>query len=162
MIPILYATITEGTVPTDYGLGSLTDALSCTVTEERNGGYELVMEYAAKGIHAEDIEPNRFIKAKPNFTDNPQIFRIYKVGKEMNGKFTVYAQHISYDLSGKIVPANTTGGSATAAVLALKTQGGGNFNITTNITSSKAFKVDVPSSTRSWFGGKEGSLLDNH
>ena len=160
MIPILYATISEGTVPTDYGLGSLTDALSCIVTEERNGSYELVMEYPSKGIHAEDIEPNRFIKAKPNFTDNPQLFRIYKVGKDINGKFSVYGQHISYDLSGKIVPSGTTGGSATASVLALKTQGGGNFNITTDIVSSKTFKVDVPSSTRSWFGGKQGSLLD--
>lgn len=160
MIPILYATISEGTVPSDYGLGSLTDALSCIVTEERNGSYELVMEYAASGIHAEDIEPNRFIMAKPNFTDSPQIFRIYKVGKEMNGKFQVFGQHISYDLSGKIVPSGTTGGSATASVLALKTQGGGNFNITTNISASRTFKVDVPSSTRSWFGGKAGSLLD--
>ena len=160
MIPILYATISEGTVPSDYGLGSLTDALSCIVTEERNGSYELVMEYAASGIHAEDIEPNRFIMAKPNFTDSPQIFRIYKVGKEMNGKFQVFGQHISYDLSGKIVPSGVTGGSATASVLALKTQGGGNFDITTNISASRTFKVDVPSSTRSWFGGKAGSLLD--
>ena len=160
MIPILYATISEGTVPSDYGLGSLTDALSCIVTEERNGSYELVMEYAASGIHAEDIEPNRFIMAKPNFTDSPQIFRIYKVGKEMNGKFQVFGQHISYDLSGKIVPSGVTGGSATASVLALKTQGGGNFNITTNISASRTFKANVPSSTRSWFGGKAGSLLD--
>ena len=160
MIPILYATLSEGTVPTNYGLGNLSSALSCTITEERNGKYELVMEYPSKGIHAEDIEPNRFIKAKPNFTDNPQLFRIYYVGKDMNGKFTIRGQHISYDLSGKIVPSGTTGGSATAAVLALKTQGGGNFNITTNIVASKTFKVDVPSSTRSWFGGKQGSLLD--
>ena len=160
MIPILYATITEGSVPTNYGIGSLTDCLSAKVTEERNGSYEIVLEYASGGIHAEEIQVNRFIMAKPNFTDNPQIFRIYKVGKVMDGRFTINGQHISYDLSGKIVPSNTTGGSATASVLALKTQGGGNFNITTNITSSKTFKVDVPSSTRSWFGGKEGSLLD--
>ena len=160
MIPILYATITEGTVPTHYGLGSLTDAISCTVTEERNGSFELVMEYPSMGIHAEDIEPNRFIMAKPNFTDNAQIFRIYKVGKEMNGKFTVYGQHISYDLSGKIVPSTTTGSSASGACLALQTNGGGNFTITTDIVSSNSFKVDVPSSTRSWFGGKTGSLLD--
>lgn len=160
MIPILYATITEGTVPTNYGLGSLTDAISCTVTEERNGSFELVMEYSSEGIHAQDIEPNRFIMAKPNFTDNPQIFRIYKVGKEMNGKFTVYGQHISYDLSGKIVPSTTTGSSASGACLALQTNGGGNFTITTDIVSANSFKVDVPSSTRSWFGGKAGSLLD--
>lgn len=160
MIPILYATITEGSVPTNYGIGSLTDCLSAKVTEERNGSYEIVLEYASGGIHAEEIQVNRFIMAKPNFTDDPQIFRIYRVGKVMDGRFTVCGQHISYDLSGKICPSGTTGGSATASVLALKTQGGGNFNITTNITSSKTFKVDVPSSTRSWFGGKEGSLLD--
>ena len=37
MIPILYNAVTEGTVPNDYGIGSLTDCLSCEVTEERNG-----------------------------------------------------------------------------------------------------------------------------
>ena len=61
MIPILYRTVTEGTVPSDYGLGALTDCLKCEVTEERNGSYELVLEYASAGIHAEDIEGNRFI-----------------------------------------------------------------------------------------------------
>ena len=73
--------MTEGTVPTHYGLGPLTDCLRCEVSEERNGKYELVLEYAAEGIHADDIQVNRFIMAKPNFTDNPQIFRIYKVSK---------------------------------------------------------------------------------
>ena len=76
MIPILYATVTEGTVPTDYGLGALTDCLACQVTEERNGAYGLQLEYASGGIHAEDLQVNRFIKAKPNFTDNPQLFQL--------------------------------------------------------------------------------------
>ena len=69
MIPILYQTITEGTVPTHYGIGPLTDCLGCTVTEERNGAYELALTYPANGIHAEDIKPNSFIMAKPNFMD---------------------------------------------------------------------------------------------
>lgn len=160
MIPILYDSIVEGQIPNHFGLGSLTDTISAKCTEERNGAYEIVLEYPSSGIHAEDIAPNRFIMAKPNFTDAPQIFRIYKIGKDMGGKFQVFGQHISYDLSGKVVPSGVTGGSATAAVLALKTNGGGDFNITTDIVSSRTFKVDVPSSTRSWFGGKEGSLLD--
>lgn len=160
MIPILYDSIVEGQIPNHFGLGSLTDTISAKCTEERNGAYEIVLEYPSSGIHAEDIAPNRFIMAKPNFTDAPQIFRIYKIGKDMGGKFQVFGQHISYDLSGKVVPSGVTGGSATAAVLALKNNGGGNFNITTDIVSSRTFKVDVPSSTRSWFGGKEGSLLD--
>ena len=158
MVPILYKTITEGTVPTHYGAGALTDALSCTVKEERNGSYELTMEYAAQGIHAEEIEPNAFIKAKPNYTDDPQIFRIYKVGKTMNGKFTVNASHISYDLSGKVI---TTGSASSCvgacAVLEAKA---GNFTINTDKTASGAFSVSQPSSVRSWFGGKEGSILD--
>ena len=103
MIPILYKKVTEGTVPTDYGIGVLTDCLSCEVTEERNGSFELRLTYSAQGIHAEDIQPDRIIKAKPNFNDDPQLFRIYKVGKNMNGQFDVYAQHISYDLSGKVI-----------------------------------------------------------
>ena len=94
MIPILYQTITEGTVPSNYGIGPLTDCISCKVTEERNGSYELVMTYGIDGIHASDIQYGRFIKAKPNFTDDPQLFRIYKVGKTINGIFTVKAQHI--------------------------------------------------------------------
>ena len=103
MIPILYASVSEGTVPSHYGVGSLRDCISCKVTEERNGSYELTMEYAAEGLHASEIQPNCIIKAKPNYTDDPQLFRIYKVGKTINGRFTVNAQHISYDLSGKVI-----------------------------------------------------------
>ena len=158
MIPVLYETMTEGTVPTHYGLGPLTDCLRCEVGEERNGKYELVLEYAADGIHADDIQVNRFIMAKPNFTDNPQIFRIYKVSKTMNGKFTVNAQHISYDLSGKVISTGTAG-SCTAACLLLEASAG-NFTITTDKTVSADFVIKEPSSVRSWFGGKQGSLLD--
>ena len=158
MIPILYASLTEGTVPTNYGIGALTDTLSASVIEERNGKYELTLVYPANGIHAEDIEPLKFIKAKPNYTDNPQLFRIYKVGKVINGKFTVYAQHISYDLSGKII--RTGSASSCAGACTVLQAKAGNFTISTDINTSASFKVDVPSSVRSWFGGKAGSLLD--
>lgn len=158
MIPILYQTITEGTVPTNKGLGHLTDCLSAQVTEERNGSYELAIVYPSDGIHAEDIQPNRFIMAKPNFTDAPQIFRIYKVGKRINGKFEVNAQHISYDLSGKIITTGTATTCAEACVL-LDAKAG-SFTIDTDKTTSASFEITTPSSVRSWFGGKEGSLLD--
>ena len=158
MIPILYQTITEGTVPTNYGIGVLTDCISCKVTEKRNGGYELALTYAAEGIHASEIQPNRFIKVKPNYTDNAQIFRIYKVGKIMGGKFEVNAQHISYDLSGKVITSGSAANCVAACAL-LETQAG-NFTISTDKTTVAAFSVSEPSSVRSWFGGKQGSLLD--
>ena len=158
MIPILYQTITEGTVPTHYGIGALTDTVDCKVTEERNGAYELTLTYAADGIHAEDIEPNRFIMAKPNFTDDAQIFRIYKVGKTIGGVFTVSACHVSYDLSGKVITSGTA--SSCVAACALLDAQAGNFTINTDKSVSASFSVSEPSSVRSWFGGKQGSLLD--
>ena len=158
MIPILYDSITEGVVPTHYGIGPLTDALSCTVHEVLNGLDELTLSYPAQGIHAEDITPGCFIKAKPNYTDDPQIFRIYKVGKTMAGKFTVNARHISYDLGGKIITTGSAG--SCAAACALLSASAGNFIISTNKTLSGAFSVSQPASVRSWFGGKEGSILD--
>lgn len=158
MYPILYTSITEGSVPSHYGSGTLSDCLSCTIKEARNGEYELTMEYAAYGIHADEIAPNTVIKAKPNFTDDPQLFRVYKVGKTINGHFTVNAQHISYDLSGKVITSGSAGSAAAACLLL--TGAAGNFSITTDKTVSADFKVDVPSSVRSWFGGKSGSILD--
>lgn len=157
MLPILYTSITEGTVPSHYGEGVL-HPLSCSVKEARNGEYELTMEYSAEGIHADAIVPNAFIMAKPNFTDSAQLFRIYKVGKTINGHFTVYAQHVSYDLSGKVITSGTAA-SCTAACLLL-TGNAGNFNITTDKSVSADFKISEPSSVRSWFGGKQGSILD--
>lgn len=158
MFPILYTSITEGTVPSHLGAGTLTDCLSATVKEARNGEYELTMEYAAYGIHADEIAPNTFIMAKPNFTDNPQIFRVYKVGKTLNGRFTVNAQHITYDLSGRIITSGTA--SSAAGAISLLTTRSGLFSLHTDKTVSAPFKITEPSSVRSWFGGKAGSILD--
>ena len=158
MKPILYSTVTEGAVPTNYGVGALCDCISCKVTEERNGAFELVMKYAAEGVHASDIQVNSIIKAKPNFTDDPQLFRIYKVGKVIDHRFTCYGQHISYDLSGKLITEGSAG-SCVAACALLQTKAG-NFTITTDKSVTANFSVSEPSSVRSWFGGKAGSLLD--
>ena len=158
MIPILYNDIVEGTVSVHYGLGALVDCLSCEVTEERNGAYELTLTYAASGIHAEDIQVNRFIKVKPNFTDDPQLFRIYKIGKTMNGRFSVSAQHVSYDLSGKLIKSGSAG--SCLAACALLEDEAGDFTISTDKNLAATFAITEPSSVRSWFGGKEGSILD--
>lgn len=158
MKPILYSTVTEGAVPANYGVGALCDCISCKVTEERNGAFELVMEYAAEGVHASDIQVNSIIKAKPNFTDDPQLFRIYKVGKVIDHRFKCYGQHISYDLSGKLIT-DGSAGSCVAACALLQTKAG-NFTITTDKSVTASFSVSEPSSVRSWFGGKAGSLLD--
>lgn len=158
MFPVLYQTVTEGTVPSDNGLGILTDALRAEVTEERNGIYELQVQYPSNGIHAKDITERMILKVKPNFTDNAQLFRIYKIGKVLGNSFTIYARHISYDLSGK--PIST--GTATNIVDAflLLNNKATNYTFNTDKTTVANFKITEPSSVRSWFGGKEGSILD--
>ena len=160
MIPILYAasSITEGTVPTSYGIGALTDVTDAKCSEERNGKYELTLTYPFNGIHADQIQYGSVIKAKPNFTDDPQLFRVVKIGKVMNGAFSIYCQHIAYDLSGKIITSGTAS-SCIAACTMLTTQAG-NFTISTDKNVSADFEILEPSSVRSWFGGKKGSLLD--
>ena len=54
MIPCLYAS-TEMKF-NHNGIGKLADAQSCTVTEKRNGSYELKLVCPADGIHAEMLE----------------------------------------------------------------------------------------------------------
>lgn len=142
-----------------HGLGTLSDAISCTVTEKRNDSYELKMQYPVTGLHFGDIGLRKIILAKPNFNDGAQPFRIYRITKPLNGICTIYAQHISYDLSGYQIPAGKTAASVSAACSKLSEWSGG-FTITTNKSSAGTWKTYEPTSVRSWLGGKEGSLLD--
>ena len=158
MFPILYEQITAGVVPSNNGIGVLSDAISCKVEQERNGAYELTMEYLMSGVHAGDLAIRRIIKVKPNPTDNPQLFRIDRIGKTINGKFTVYAKHISYDLSGYEISGGTA--SSAAGACALLESAADGYTITTDKTTSGNFVITEPSSVRSWLGGKEGSFLD--
>ena len=145
------------------GLGALPDAASCIVTEERNGEYEVEMEYPLTGSHFHDIQKRRILYVKPNPYDEPQPFRIYSITKPINGIVTVHAAHLSYDTSGSIVklfPADA--GSASAAMSYLK-----NFSVPstpftffTNVGKSGTMSVPKPSSIRSLLGGSEGSILD--
>ena len=159
MIPILFpATSTEWTT---QGLGALSDAVSCTVTEERNGIFELEMQYPVSGVHFSEMQNRCIILAIPSPYRAAQPFRIYRITKPLNGICTVYAQHISYDLSG--VPLNPfTADSAPAAMSGLKSNAATDslFTFWTDKSTVANFAVTVPSSTRSVLGGQTGSILD--
>ena len=144
-----------------YGKGALVDCIKCEVTEERNGAYELEMEYPITGAHFDDIELRDIIWAKPNYADAPQAFRIYFMSTPIEGVVTITARHLIYDLSGiPVVPFTATSASAACAGLLSHALVESPFQIGTQIGTIADFKVDVPSSVRSWFGGKEGSLID--
>lgn len=159
MIPILYnSTETDFTT---QGLGALVDAIYCRVTEERNGIYELEMEYPQTGIHFNDIRNGNIITAIPSPYRAAQPFRIYKVTKPLNGNVTVYARHISYDLN-KIPVSPFSASTASSALAGIKTnmQIQNNFQFWTDKTTDAAFSSQVPAACRSLLGGQEGSILD--
>lgn len=159
MIPILFqATSTEWKT---QGLGALSDAVSCTVTEERNGIFELEMQYPMSGVHFDEMQNRCIILAIPSPYRAAQPFRIYRITKPLNGVCTVYAQHISYDLAG--VPLNPfTAANAPAAMAGLQSnaEGGSPFTFWTDKSTAANFVVNVPSATRSVLGGQTGSILD--
>lgn len=159
MKPILFpSTATEFTT---QGLGALSDAISCIVTEERNGLYELEMQYPQSGIHFSEIQNRCIVYAIPSPYREAQPFRVYRITRPINGIATIYAQHISYDLAG--IPVNPfTAGSAAEALsgMASHTAVESPFSFWTDKSTTANFSVLVPSASRSVLGGVEGSILD--
>ena len=159
MIPRLFAS--TATAYTTQGIGALTDTILCYVDEERNGKYEGWLKYPITGIHYADIGMRSIIVCKPNYTDDPQPFRVYEITKPINGVVTVYFQHISYDLSG--YPCQPfTASTLTAALSGLTANCPITcpFTLTSSRSVTATFTADLPASIRSWLGGKAGSLLD--
>ncbi len=161
MKPILYAS--NETAFTSLGIGVLADAISCYVTEERNGAYELTMTYPVTGQFADDITPRSIILARPNYSDQYQPFRIYKIQKSMSGAtITVNAEHISYDLSG-YVTSPFVAGDIQAALSGLVSHCVTNdcpITLQSSRSTIANFTPDEPASIRAWMGGRQGSLLD--
>lgn len=159
MIPILFES-NETEFKTN-GIGRLSDATSCKVTEERNGQFELEMEYPLDGIHYSDLKYGRFILATPSYNADPEPFEIYKAIKNLNGRMTFYARHISYRLS--LIPVMPfTASTCAEAFTGLKNNSAEEcpFTFYTDKAAEGNFSVDVPSSIRSLLGGQTGSILD--
>ena len=159
MIPILYSA--SETEYTNNGLGRLTDAISCDVTEERNGQFELEMLYPSDGIHFTEIQKFTQIYAESADGKGPQPFRVYYISKPINGQSTIKAEHISYILS-EIPVKPFTAGSVVAALNGLSQNAAITcpFTFWTDKTSTAHFEVKVPASIRSRLGGTEESILD--
>lgn len=161
MIPILYKSDTTNFAT--YGIGALTDVISCEVTEERNGVYECVLKYPVTGIHYGEILKERIVKAKPNDTSKPQAFRIYRITTPLNGIVKIYAQHISYDLIGIPVPMCSTAPmmpQLLAEQLFASALVPHNFTFKTEYTLPQRCEIAKPKNLRAVLGGSGGSFLD--
>ena len=160
MIPILYAK--NASEFGNNGIGHLKDAISCKVTEERNGAYTLTLQYPIGGAWYESITEGSIIKAKANETSELQLFRVYKSSKPMKGVVTFYAEHISYDLKG--LPLALLSMTDTTAEAALNAGFAAcllphRFTGRSDITTLNKINITKPRSLRNFCGGEAGSVL---
>lgn len=156
MIPYLSTT---GTAVKGYPLA---DAIECIVNREVNGAYELRAKYPITGLHYDRILNNRFIYATPGILATVQPFRIYRITKPLNGVVTIYARHVSYDMSGIIVTPFTSA-TLTAAIADVPNNvvpDMGGFTLATSRTVSSAMTIKEPRPLWKLLGGQQGSFLD--
>lgn len=145
------------------GLARLPDAISCTVTEERNGAYELAMVYPVSGRYFDEIQEDRILAVIPHDGGTKQAFRIYRISTPISGQVEVNARHISYQMN--FIPCDAVSGTGTASDMftALKNAALQDcpFDFETDIPGSLNYAPVGPVlEMKSAIGGTEGSMLD--
>lgn len=146
---------------TTNGIGRLPDCIKCTVTEERNGIYELEFDYPITGERYSDIQEGRVIGVAHDETGDIQPFDIYGRTAPIDGVVTFYAHHISYRLSNIAVMAFTADSIAsTFTEFEEKSINANPFTFWTDKTTSAKFTNEKPEVIRALLGGTEGSVLD--
>lgn len=165
MNPILFDK--NSTDFTTNGIGRLSDAVSCVVTEEINGQYEMEMRYPITGAHYSDIGINSIIMTRHEDSDDLQPFEVYRVTKPINGIVTINAHHISYRLSMVVcMPFSVSAGenACNDTLQGLKSHAVGSdvniFTFWTDVHTLGTYDQTSPASIRQRLGGVEGSVLD--
>lgn len=159
MTPILYPA--NETAFSSNGLGLLSDAISCAVTEEINSKFELVMKYPVTGLRYSDLDYRTIILAQPDPITDPQPFRVYRIVPTSSGTVTVYARHLAYDLLGIPVEPFTANGVA-SALAGLKEHAAVDcpFDFETDKSTAGSFSLKQPTALWRCLGGQDGSMLD--
>ena len=162
MTPILFDK-TETTFVSN-GIGRLVDAISCTVTEERNGIYECELEYPITGKwYHEMITNGGIIGVIHDDNHDIQPFDIYQSTAPIDGIVTFYAHHISYRLNNIILqPFTATSASDAISKISTNSVNTNPFTFSTDKTVNASFKLNCPASVRSILFGEQGSLLDTY
>lgn len=160
MVPILYSA--DETRYITNGIGRLSDCVSCTVTEERNGVYELEFEYPITGEHFDEIQRGRIVAATHDDKDDIQPFVIYsRTVPDLRGIVTFNAHHISYKLNELVVRPFTAGSIAeTFQKIESNIIGINPFLFWTDKTTVANYELSAPKNARAMLGGGENSILD--
>ncbi len=149
---------------TTLGLGVLRDVISCEVTEELNGIFEVSVDYPISGNHYSDIGENKIMLIKANPYDDGQPFRIYKMTKPIDGVVNILAQHISYDMSGYTVePFEGTDLEDTLSKIQNGTIIPAPFTLIRGQDKNNVqteFKIEQPYSQRALLAGSDETILN--
>lgn len=166
MIPIIYES--NETSFTTNGLGRLPDCISCVVTEELNGIYELDFSYPVTGENYDLIQLGRIIAVTHDDSGDIQPFDIVGYSKPIDGVVDFHAVHISYRLSRYTakVPSQTVDRPSRAFTMfqnAFPQDGLWHYS-SPGFGDPVAFMAStedgLPKSVRQFIGGVEGSFLD--
>ena len=161
MIPILFKS--DATDFTTNGIGRLTDAISCTVTEERNGQYELEMQYPMDGQYYSEIRTSSIIAAVPYDGAKIQAFQVYKISRALGGRVMISAQHISYRLNWiPVMPFSASSLADTLEKIKVNSAENNPFTFEADFTSTVSCGFTIPTGCKSVLGGVDGSVLDTY
>ena len=159
MIPILFRE--HETTFDNQGIGALAETISCLVTEERNGIYELEMTYPINGKLYNELQNGRIIYTTHEYGKPADAFRIYSITRPLNGIVNIKAEHISYQLDNiPLSPFTSTSAQDCIAKIPEHIEEDNPFTITTNIDRNYTWHLKYPISVRGAFGGWQGSIID--
>lgn len=143
-------------------IGDLNDCLECFVEEERNGIFELTLDFPNGYPLADQLLKERIIVVNANDTLLNQRFRIYDTKKFINETITVFARHISFDLVYDCVNDVTfENQSCEYALNSLfrQSQFSKHYRGYSDIVNAQDYSMSMCNILEA-IGGKEGSIID--
>lgn len=162
MIPILFEK--NETAFNNNGIARLRDTISATVSEERNGLYELDFEYPVTGANYEKIVCGRIVGVTHDESGDIQPFEIVGQTKSINGIVSFHCVHISYRQSQMVVRAVSVNSLSQAFQLFAIASPSNPFTYEADFTATGFMSASdgVPRSVRQFLGGVSGSVLDTY
>ena len=143
-------------------IGDLNDCLECFVEEERNGIFELTLDYPNGYPLADQLLKERIIVVNANDTLFNQKFRIYDTKKFINETITVFARHISFDLMydyvGDVTFENQSCEYALNSLFR-QSQFSKHYRGYSDIVNAQNYSMSMCNILEA-IGGKEGSIID--
>lgn len=159
MIPILFGRNERSFL--SNGLGRLTETISCTVTEERNGVFEAELKYPVTGKFYDRLVDGMILALTHDDNEDRQPFRIYRRSAPINGIVTFNARHLCYDLRTVIVePFTASSCSGALSGLATHAMTDCEFSFWTDKTTEGTWNLEQPTPAWGLLGGSQGSILD--